>query len=127
MVGRLQIGQSKCWEWVCGKVFKETEELMAGQPPQAPEDFLKVEGLLEDAKRWSRSTGRCDWMTAGFDLAVLIALRSYLSSRGGCGRMVFVCVGGDEWPAAIRSASNRFGIGPGSSVSNRLIWVHLES
>lgn len=54
----------------------------------------------------------------------MIALRAYLSSQGSCGKLVLVCVGGDEWADAIEAAKQRLGIGKGSSVDNRLLWVH---
>ena len=36
--------------------------------------------------------------------------------------MVFLCVGGAEWLLPIEEAKARFGIKPGTAVSNRLIW-----
>jgi len=125
LVGRVQIGQGGCWEWVLVKVFWHPDELMAGSPPQEPEALQTIEWIFEQAKRTSRAPAEADWVGAGFEVATLVAIRAYLSSMGACGRMVFLCVGGDEWLAPIEEAKARFGIKPGTAVSNRLKWLVL--
>jgi hypothetical protein len=126
LVGRVQVGQSGCWEWVLVKIFQDPDELMAGIPPQQAETMDRIEWILEEAKRTSRAPSEANWISAGFDVATLIAIRAYLSSRGACGRMVFLCVGGDEWLLPIEKAKVRFGIGKGSAVANRLSWTIVK-
>ena len=126
LVGRVQVGQSGCWEWVCVKIFQDPDELMAGIPPQQAEILDRIERILEEAKHTSRAPSEANWMSAGFDVATLIAIRAYLSSRDACGRMVFLCVGGDEWLLPIEKTKARFGIGQGSAVTNRLSWTLVK-
>lgn len=126
LVGRVQVGQAGCWEWVLVKIFQDPDELTAGLPPQQPEILDRIERIIEEAKTASRAPAEADWLSAGFDVATLIAVRAFLSSRGACGRMVFLCVGGDEWLAPIEETKARFGIGQGSAVANRLSWALLR-
>ena len=123
LVGRVQIGQSGCWEWVLVKIFQDPVELTAGTALQQPDAMERIEWLFEEAKHTSRAPSEANWLSAGFNVATLIVIRAYLSSMGACGRMVFLCVGGDEWLLPIEEAKARFGIGPGSAVSNRLRWT----
>ena len=122
-VGRVQVGQGGCWEWVCVKVFQDPGELTAGSPPQQAALLHRIGQIIEEAKHTSRAPAEANWIAAGFNVAALIAVRAYLSSRGSCGRMVFLCVGGDEWQLPIEEAKERFGIGLGSAVANRLSWT----
>jgi hypothetical protein len=126
LVGRVQIGQSGCWEWVLVKIFQNPDELIAGHPPQQPDNLSRIEWIIEEAKNTARAPAEANWISAGFDVTTFIIIRAFLSSRGACGRMVFLCLGGEEWLLPIEEAKARYAIGKGSAVSNRLRWTILH-
>jgi len=125
-IGRAQIGRSGCWEWVCVKCFHHPNELQAGSPPSQPEAHDAVRTLFEEAKGWSRANPQADWMSAGFDVASLVTLRAFLSSKGSCGHMVFLGLGQGAWQTAFDETKARLGLTRQGAVSNRLKWASLD-
>ncbi len=123
LIGRAQTGKSQCWEWVLVKIYRDPAELNAGKLPKEAKALKNIQSIFKDAKSASRAPADADWLNAGFDLASRIAIRAHLTSNGACGRMVFLCIGGDEWKKPIQEAKARFAIPEASGVANRISWT----
>ncbi len=133
LVGRARFGSS--WEWVLVARLDGSDEAAWLDAPAAirarteqhsslAQDVAAVLELISSAQRRSRSTG-VDWAELPFGVTSRIAVRSFLTGAGVCGRVVFAAPRTRGWDTRCESVISALEMDPNSALSNRVYWIQF--
>ena len=132
-LGRVQMGNSGCWEWLYVQANAHIEELKGDCPAVREDSARRINTLLEKAKGAVGAPETADWMHGYYPHAVRLGVRKFLQGNSICGRTAFIYFTGrdgtgagkppskSQWQNAIDRMEQHLGLS-GKSVLERRIY-----